>query len=516
MAVEEVLLEGCGRGAHGPPSPPTLRFLQFAPSAVLVGAYQSVEREVRLDYCRQEGIDVSRRLTGGGTIFFDRSQLGWEIICPFSALGVPSRPNEELFRLLARPVIAYLRELGLDAAYRPRNDIEVHGRKISGTGGTDLHGALLFQGTLLVDFDLETMLRALRVPVEKLQRKEIDSMRERVTWLSRELGRAPDPRDLRAHLVRHFEKELSVICAPGELSPEEQQALEAKLPHFESDRWVLGPGRPGGAVGTASYPTAGGVVHAALSTTSRHRAIQSVFLGGDFFVFPRRALTDLEAFLKATPLPRLSERVHQFFSQYPIALPGVGPEGICQVLSEAAERARGEVLGLTPRELGGLFAVGGSLSEVSSIPPSHLLLPYCAKPPTCSCRQHDDCHGCGECTVGEAYDLGRQAGLEVHSITSFEHLLSTLRRLRRSGATAFLGSCCEAFYIKHRRELEAVGLPGLLFDIANSETCYDLGKSSYAYRGEYQGETSLRVPLLRRILGPAGEPLKEAAAGESA
>jgi lipoate-protein ligase A len=57
----------------------------------------------------------------------------------------------------------------------------VRGRKIAGTGGTTEGAAFLFQGTLLVDLDVQTMLRALRVPMEKLNGHEIDSLRERVT-----------------------------------------------------------------------------------------------------------------------------------------------------------------------------------------------------------------------------------------------------------------------------------------------------------------------------------------------
>ena len=42
---------------------------------------------------------------------------------------------KELFELPSGTV-AGLRKLGVDAEFRPRNDIEVNGRKISGTGGT--------------------------------------------------------------------------------------------------------------------------------------------------------------------------------------------------------------------------------------------------------------------------------------------------------------------------------------------------------------------------------------------
>ena len=85
-------------------------------------------------------------------------------------------------------MVTALRILGVESGFRPRNDIEVNGRKISGTGGTESDGAFLFQGTMLIDFDVDTMLKSLRIPIEKLKAKEIDSIRERVTCLNWEIG----------------------------------------------------------------------------------------------------------------------------------------------------------------------------------------------------------------------------------------------------------------------------------------------------------------------------------------
>jgi lipoate-protein ligase A len=59
--------------------PDTIRFLRFRPSA-LVGRHQALSQEVRLDHCRARGITVARRITGGGAIYFDEGQLGWELV----------------------------------------------------------------------------------------------------------------------------------------------------------------------------------------------------------------------------------------------------------------------------------------------------------------------------------------------------------------------------------------------------------------------------------------------------
>ena len=75
MALDEVVLTARSRDAV----PNTLRFLQFSPRCTLVGYHQAVEQEIRIPYCHEHGIEINRRPTGGGGLFCDESQLGWEV-----------------------------------------------------------------------------------------------------------------------------------------------------------------------------------------------------------------------------------------------------------------------------------------------------------------------------------------------------------------------------------------------------------------------------------------------------
>ena len=112
MALDEVLLEIRGSGR----SQDTLRFLQFKPATVLVGFHQSIQEEIRLSYCREQGIDINRRITGGGGLLFDENQIGWELICDKAFFGV-GIPNANLFRRLCEPTVTALRGMGIDAAF---------------------------------------------------------------------------------------------------------------------------------------------------------------------------------------------------------------------------------------------------------------------------------------------------------------------------------------------------------------------------------------------------------------
>src|SRR4030066_920362 len=87
MALDEVLLELKAEGRI----PHALRFLQFSRPSVLVGHHQSVEEEVRLDYCRKRGIEINRRLTGGGALYWGPKELGWEIYISKKDSRIPSK-----------------------------------------------------------------------------------------------------------------------------------------------------------------------------------------------------------------------------------------------------------------------------------------------------------------------------------------------------------------------------------------------------------------------------------------
>ena len=233
MALDEVLTRRAGQGQ----SPPTLRFLRFSPDAALLGHHQEAERELRLDFCRQQGIDINRRLTGGGALLFQSSALGWELIAPLGAPPFAGGFETAATAICQAAARAYAR-LGLAARFRPRNDIEVDGRKISGTGGFMQDGGVLFQGTVLVRNQIERFLRALRVPVEKLKKREIESLMQRLAFVEDLLGRTLDLAELKTALVQEFAHSFDLELTPGGLTPEERAEVAQRLPYYQSPEWI--------------------------------------------------------------------------------------------------------------------------------------------------------------------------------------------------------------------------------------------------------------------------------------
>ncbi|MDP6683856.1 MAG: lipoate--protein ligase family protein [Desulfobacterales bacterium] len=500
MALDETLLELKGTGK----SPNTLRFLQFSPRTVLVGYHQSIQEEIRENYCRAHNIEINRRITGGGAIFFDENQLGWEVICDKEFFDVVI-PNNRLFKTLCLPVRSALKFLGLDATFRPRNDIEINGRKISGTGGTDSDDAFLFQGTMLVDFDVDTMLRSLKIPVEKLKSKEIDSFKDRVTCLNWELGYTPELSDIKASLVKGFETHLGISLITSGLTPAEEELFPKKLKKCQSKKWIDGvkPSRNLRNTVQSAYKAESGMIRYTLAINSTQRRLKDIYITGDFISFPGRALYDLESKLRGLPLKkeRLYPIIEDYFENDMIVIPGMSVADFIKPLELALEKIKILDFGIPIEYCNMISVTNGSFQEVIEKNPEVLLLPYCAKLTDCELRYKKGCKQCDEdsCTIGPAWKIGLQKKKKMISITSFEDLWAELMKIKKKGQTSFIGCCCQPFFAKHVDDFTAAGLPGILLDIDNT-TCYDLDQAKDAYAGKFESQTQLNLDLLQTVL----------------
>lgn len=334
MALNKTLLEGHQQGI----TPHTLRFLQFTPCALL-GFHQSAEQELRVDYCQQNNIDIQRRITGGGAIYFDETQIGWELYLDKKALGTADMSS--IAKKICEAAAEGMSKLGVNAKFRPRNDIEVDGRKISGTGGAFDGDSILYQGTLLVDFDVERMLRVLRIPAEKLSDKAIESARERVVNLKDLLGEAPSMATVKKHIADAFAKAFEVLFEEAnELNVDEQALYKDNLAEIDSPEWVYQHNQPTetGPITQSIYKCDGGLIRASIAFDRQRNIIKQVWLTGDFFVNPRRIVNDLEASLKDVPAEQLAAKVNTFFAENPAEMLLLKPENFVTAINMALEQ----------------------------------------------------------------------------------------------------------------------------------------------------------------------------------
>lgn len=316
IAINRALLEAHQEGL----APHTLRFLRFTPSALL-GFHQNVEQELQVEYCRAHDIEIQRRITGGGAIYFDETQIGWELYLDKRTLGTADM--QLIACRICEAAAEGMRRLGVDARFRPRNDIEVHGRKISGTGGAFDGDSILYQGTLLVDFDVERMLRVLRIPAEKLSDKAIQSARERVANLKDLLGEAPALEDVRRHMTQAFADAFGVRFEPAsDLNAVEQEKYRDALREIATDDWVYQRNRPRSEAPLLEgmHRCGGGLMRASVALDTARQRIKQLWITGDFFVNPRRMVPDLEATLRDTAVAEIRANVHRFFERYPVEM----------------------------------------------------------------------------------------------------------------------------------------------------------------------------------------------------
>lgn len=205
--------------------PDTFFIYRRKPPAVSIGYFQSVSNTVDVEACRRLGVEVSRRITGGGAIYSDENGIIYSIVVSESNPKVP-RNIAESYSVLCRGIIEALKLFGLEAVFQPVNDILVGGKKISGSSQTRRKGVVLHHGTLLVKADIETMKKVLKIPEEKMSDKQAKSLEERVTSLENLLGRKVSIEEAKEAVKKGFEKALNVKFEEGELTDYEKKLVE--------------------------------------------------------------------------------------------------------------------------------------------------------------------------------------------------------------------------------------------------------------------------------------------------
>jgi lipoate-protein ligase A len=171
MAIDEALIESIGEA-------PVLRIYGWLPAAITIGYFQSIKEEVDFEKCSQLGVDVVRRLTGGGAVLHE-----FELTYSFMTKHYPQNIMESS-RWICDAIVMSINKLGFDASFVPLNDIVIDGKKVSGSAQTRRKGVLLQHGTLLLGVDVDKMFSLLKVPSEKIRDKIIKNVKERVTSLA--------------------------------------------------------------------------------------------------------------------------------------------------------------------------------------------------------------------------------------------------------------------------------------------------------------------------------------------
>lgn len=233
MAMDEAITRCVGSGR----SPPTLRLYGWSPSAVSIGYFQEIHEEVDLDFCRSMGIEVIRRMTGGGAVIHTTGELTYSFTIGDSDPAIP-RDVQESYARICSPIIAALGKIGVIAAFKPINDIEVQGRKVSGSAQTRRFCAVLQHGTLLLDLD-PSLLPALKVRAEKLSSRGATDVKGRITTLKEILKKDLRREEVGTLIAKEFGKVLGCELTEGATSEKEAALVPALLRRYQSPEWLF-------------------------------------------------------------------------------------------------------------------------------------------------------------------------------------------------------------------------------------------------------------------------------------
>lgn len=190
---------------------------------VIIGRNQDLEAEVNLGYCRDHGVEVVRRKSGGGCVYSDKGNI---------MISYVSRRGDvaEVFERYLNALTDCLRSIGLDAEKSGRNDILTGGRKVSGNAFHMLPDRSIVHGTLLYSTDFDALETAIRPPLEKLTRHGVASVRQRVTNLSDHLDLSVivSVEALEDYLIRYF-TDGDITLTSAQVSVIEEMAEEYKI-----------------------------------------------------------------------------------------------------------------------------------------------------------------------------------------------------------------------------------------------------------------------------------------------
>lgn len=229
VALDQYLLEEVADGRRGP----TMRMWDWDGRAVILGSYQSYLNEINDEGARKHGVDVIRRISGGGAMFVEEGNcVTYSLYAPESV--VRGLSYEDSYAYLDRWVLAGLQEMGVRAWYVPINDITSDGGKIGGAAQKRIKGAVLHHVTMSYNIDTAKMLDVLRVGKVKLSSKGLRSAAKRVDPLRRQTGASREEiiTGLQQAFMNRYPSHL------GELTEEElaasQKLVEEK---FDTDEW---------------------------------------------------------------------------------------------------------------------------------------------------------------------------------------------------------------------------------------------------------------------------------------
>lgn len=292
---------------------PILLFYINEPS-IIIGRNQNTIEEINKEYVEEKGIHVIRRLSGGGAVYHDYGNLNFSFILPDDGNSFRD------FAKLTQPIITALHGLGVTGAQlKGRNDLVIDGLKFSGNAMYATDGRMFAHGTLLLDSDIEEVVRALKVKKDKIESKGIKSIRSRVTnikpYLPKETQQMTTEEFRDALLLEIFGVDSLEEVQQYQLTEEDWEKInEISTTYYQNWEWNYGKSPECNLVRSKRFPI--GSIEIQLNIVDGE--INQLKIFGDFFGLGE--IKDVEACLIGVPYEKQALKtaidsidVHKYF-----------------------------------------------------------------------------------------------------------------------------------------------------------------------------------------------------------
>jgi lipoate-protein ligase A len=329
-----------------PDSDPVLSLASPETPYVCVGMHQDIGHEVDVDFCNAQGLPIWRRHVGGGAVYLDRNQLFTHFVYPE---GKAPRKAADLYPLFIEPVVRTYQEMGINANFRPVNDIQVEGRKIGGTGAASIDDATVMVGSFMLDFDTATMAKCLKVPSEKFRDKLKQTLDDYMTTMVKQLGAMPDRDDLKARFLRHCAEVLGVEPVEDQPTEREWAAIHEAEAELSDPDWIDAQHRKMVAMGVkisadthlteSAHKAPGGLIR--VNLLDSEGTVGDLLISGDFTCLPPEGVDRLAAALKGVNLVayELEQAAGKAMADLGLEMPGIAAEDIATAVMGAVHEA---------------------------------------------------------------------------------------------------------------------------------------------------------------------------------
>lgn len=324
---------------------PVLSLVNPEDPYVCVGMFQEVGQEVDEEYCRAHGLPVIRRHIGGGAVYLDRNQMFTHFIYPRDK--APSLAAN-IYPMFIEPVVRTYRDLGIQAEYRPVNDIHVSGRKIGGTGAAGIEEATVVAGSFMFDFDTAQMARCLKVPSEKFRDKLKATLDDYMTTMAKELDTLPSRDRVKSLFMEHCGRWLGVDVVEDQPDDLELAAIAQQEKALADPDWTYRQGRKFVEMGVkiaadthlteSVHKAPGGLIRVHL--LERDGRVEDLVLSGDFACIPADGIDLLSLRLKGCELEAgaIEGAAERAAEEIGADMPGVSPRDIAAAVMAAVHK----------------------------------------------------------------------------------------------------------------------------------------------------------------------------------